>query len=208
MAAKESKLKRVIDVVTAAVLIVLVLPLLLACAAVVRWNSVGPVIFRQLRCGADGKAFVLYKLRTMEVDADLLIEAYVSSDATAGDEWQRYRRLSSDPRLVPRAGGPIRRASLDELPQLWNVIRGEMSMVGPRPLELPSIDELSAEAVATRCSVRPGLTGLWQVSGRSEMTLAQMLALDEAYIRRWSLWLDLRIMARTPLAVVRARGAY
>ena len=208
MAARHSKLKRGLDLVTAAALLVIVLPVLLACAVLVRWNSQGPVIYRQLRCGVDGKVFTLYKLRTMEVDAERLIKAHVRSDPAARDEWNRYRRLTRDPRLVPRVGGPIRRASLDELPQLWNVVRGDMSMVGPRPLELPSVDELPDEGVALRSSVRPGLTGLWQVSGRSEMTLEQMLAMDEAYVRRWSILLDLRIMARTPLAVIRARGAY
>jgi lipopolysaccharide/colanic/teichoic acid biosynthesis glycosyltransferase len=208
MAARHSKLKRGLDLVMAAALLVIVLPVLLACAVLVRWNSQGPVIYRQLRCGVDGKAFTLYKLRTMEVDAERLIQAHVRSDPAARDEWNRYRRLTRDPRLVPRVGGPIRRASLDELPQLWNVVRGDMSMVGPRPLELPSVDELPDEGVALRSSVRPGLTGLWQVSGRSEMTLEQMLAMDEAYVRRWSILLDLRIMARTPLAVIRARGAY
>lgn len=208
MAATYDKLKRGLDLVTAAALIVLVLPLLLACAVLVRWNSRGPVIYRQLRCGVDGKAFTLFKLRTMDVDAERLIEAHLQSDPAARDEWHRYRRLTRDPRLVPRVGGPIRRASLDELPQLWNVVRGDMSMVGPRPLELPSVDELPAEAVAIRSSVRPGVTGLWQVSGRSEMTLEQMLAMDEVYIRSRSMRLDLRIMARTPLAVIRARGAY
>jgi lipopolysaccharide/colanic/teichoic acid biosynthesis glycosyltransferase len=208
MAARHSKLKRGLDLVAAASLLVIVLPLLLACAVLVRWNSHGPVIYRQLRCGLDGKPFTLYKLRTMEVDAERLIEALVRSDPAARDEWDRYRRLTRDPRLVPRVGGPIRRASLDELPQLWNVVRGDMSMVGPRPLELPSIDELPEERVAVRSSVRPGLTGLWQVSGRSEMTLEQMLALDEAYVLRWSILLDLQLIARTPLAVIRARGAY
>ena len=102
----------------------------------------------------------------------------------------------------------MRRASLDEVPQLWNVIRGDMSLVGPRPLELPSVEELPATAMAARARVRPGLTGLWQVSGRSEMTLLEMMAIDETYVERWSLGLDLAILARTPAAVVRARGAY
>ena len=200
--------KRVIDLLVATPLLLLMLPVLLGCALLVWVFSPGPMIYRQQRSGRDGRVFSLYKLRTMRPDSDRRIEALVREDPVARDEWARYRRLTCDPRLVPHVGAPLRRASLDEVPQLWNVIRGDMSLVGPRPLELPSVEELPATAMAARARVRPGLTGLWQVSGRSEMTLLEMMAIDETYVERWSLGLDLAILARTPAAVVRARGAY
>jgi lipopolysaccharide/colanic/teichoic acid biosynthesis glycosyltransferase len=200
--------KRVIDLLVATPLLLLMLPVLLGCALLVQMFSPGPMLYRQQRSGRDGRVFSLYKLRTMRPDADRRIETLVRDDPVARDEWLRFRRLTRDPRLVPHVGAPLRRTSLDELPQLWNVIRGDMSLVGPRPLELPSVEELPATAIAARARVRPGLTGLWQVSGRSEMTLLEMMAIDEAYVERWSLGLDLTILARTPAAVLLARGAF
>jgi lipopolysaccharide/colanic/teichoic acid biosynthesis glycosyltransferase len=208
MAGRGGATKRAIDLLVATPLLLLMLPVLLGCALIVWVFSPGPMLYRQRRSGREGRVFSLYKLRTMQPDADRRIEAVVRDDPVARDEWTRYRRLTTDPRLVPHVGAALRRTSLDELPQLWNVIRGDMSLVGPRPLELPSVEELPPAAMAARSRVRPGLTGLWQVSGRSDLTLVEMMAIDEAYVERWSLGLDLAILARTPAAVVRAHGAY
>jgi lipopolysaccharide/colanic/teichoic acid biosynthesis glycosyltransferase len=208
MASRGGAAKRAIDLTVAVPLLLLMIPVLLVCGVLVWAFSPGPVLYRQRRSGRHGQAFVLYKLRTMQPDADRRIDEVLHDDPVARDEWARYRRLTTDPRLVPHVGSPLRRASIDELPQLWNVIRGDMSLVGPRPLELPSVEELPSRAMASRGRVRPGLTGLWQVSGRSEMTLDEMVAMDELYVDRWSLGLDLAILASTPAAVVRARGAY
>ncbi|AHG90495.1 sugar transferase [Gemmatirosa kalamazoonensis] len=192
----------------AAALLVAGVPLIALCALLVRLRSPGPALFRQRREGLGGRPFTLYKLRTMRVDADAVLARVLADDAAARDEWARYRRLRDDPRLVPGVGSWLRRTSLDELPQLWNVLRGDMSLVGPRPLELPVLDRFPAAERAARAAVRPGLTGLWQVSGRSETDLVTLWAIDAEYVRSRSLLGDLRILVRTPRAVLTRRGAY
>ena len=201
-------LKRAADVAGAALLLVAAAPLLGVCAALVKRRSPGPALIAQRREGLGGRPFTMWKLRTMHADAERLLDAHLARHPAACEEWGRYRRLANDPRVVPGVGRWLRRTSVDELPQLWNVLRGEMSLVGPRPFELEALDALPAEARRLRASVRPGLTGLWQVSGRSEIDVRAMAALDAEYVRRWSLWLDLRILARTPRAVVGGHGAY
>jgi lipopolysaccharide/colanic/teichoic acid biosynthesis glycosyltransferase len=201
-------LKRAADVAGAAVLLVVAAPLLAACAALVKRRSPGPALLAQRREGLGGRPFTLWKLRTMHADAARMLDAHLARHPAAREEWARYRRLTDDPRVVPGIGRWLRRTSLDELPQLWNVLRGDMSLVGPRPFELEALDTLPPETRRLRASVRPGLTGLWQVSGRSEIDVRGMAAIDADYVRRWSLWLDLRILLRTPRAVVGGHGAY
>lgn len=200
--------KRCVDIVGAATLLVASSPVITVCALLVRVTSPGPVLFRQWRPGLGGHPFLMYKVRTMRSDADVSLAQLMAADDDARREWESYGRLIEDPRLIPRIGRLLRRTSLDELPQLINVLRGDMSLVGPRPLPFPVIDNLPAEQVRVRETVRPGLTGLWQTAGRSDLDLRQLLALDEAYVTSWSLRLDLRILARTPTAVIRRRGAY
>jgi lipopolysaccharide/colanic/teichoic acid biosynthesis glycosyltransferase len=200
--------KRAADVVGAALLLAAALPLVAACAALVRRRSAGPVLLAQPREGLGGRPFTLWKLRSMHVDADRMLAEHLARHPAAREEWATYRRLANDPRVIPGIGRWIRRTSVDELPQLWNVLRGDMSLVGPRPFELDALDALPPEARRLRASVRPGLTGLWQVSGRSEIDVRRMAAIDAEYVRRWSLWLDLRILARTPAAILGGRGAY
>jgi len=200
--------KRALDVVLSAALLVPAAPIIAACAALVWLFSPGPVIFRQLREGRRGRPFTLFKLRTMRVDAEQALQDVLARDPAARAEWAQYRRLHKDPRLVPVVGRWLRRRSLDELPQLWNVLRGDMSLVGPRPLELFVLARFPTDERRRRASVRPGITGAWQVSGRSDTDLDTMWAIDARYVREWTLRGDLEILAQTPRAVLDRRGAY
>jgi lipopolysaccharide/colanic/teichoic acid biosynthesis glycosyltransferase len=199
--------KRALDLVGAAVLLLATAPVLVLTALAVKLESRGPVLFTQVRTGRDGTSFRILKFRSMVVGGDdSAHRAYVASliAGEAGDEDGVFK-LVSDPR-VTRVGRFIRRYSLDELPQLWNVLRGDMSLVGPRPA-LPHEVELYDARARQRLAVKPGLTGLWQVSGRCELSFADMVALDVAYSQRWSLLQDLHILARTPLVALTGRGA-
>ncbi len=193
--------KRVIDVVGASALILLLSPVLLAAAASVKLGSTGPVLFRQRRTGLNGQEFDVLKLRTMHVGSDQQRSSLAGHNETGGHLF----KIRQDPR-VTRTGRWMRRFSLDELPQLFNVLMGHMSLVGPRPL--PVEDSAFDERARRRLLVRPGLTGLWQVSGRSTLNWEETLRLDLTYVDTWSLRLDLAILARTPKAVLRGEGAY
>jgi lipopolysaccharide/colanic/teichoic acid biosynthesis glycosyltransferase len=197
--------KRLFDLVVSATALVLLLPLLALIALAVKLTSPGPVLYRQTRVGEGGQPFDLLKFRTMQTGAgDETHRAYVA--ALIRGEAARQGgvfKLADDPRITP-VGRWLRRLSLDELPQLMNVLRGEMSLVGPRP-PLPYEVELYDERARQRLSVLPGVTGLWQVSGRNRLTFGEMVELDLQYIARWSPWLDLAIVARTPLALVTGR---
>jgi lipopolysaccharide/colanic/teichoic acid biosynthesis glycosyltransferase len=202
-----SHAKRLIDVVGAATGLVLLLPLMMIVALLVRLSSPGPALFRQLRQGYGGRPFWFLKFRTMTLGAEQRLRDLEPLNEAAGGVLFKIRH---DPRVTP-LGRWLRRLSLDELPQLLNVLRGEMSLVGPRPLQLRDsalLEQLEPEAYARRLSVVPGLTGAWQVGGRSETDSKGMLQLDLDYIERWSLWRDLGILLRTVGAVLRGRGAY
>ena len=177
-------------------------PLLLGLGAVVRLSSPGPALYRQRRIGHDGVPFTMLKLRTMTTDADLRRVELLSSDEASGPLF----KIRDDPRVTP-VGRVLRRYSLDELPQLVNVLRGDMALVGPRP-PLPSETEQYDAVARRRLAVRPGLTGLWQVSGRSDLSWEESIRLDLRYVEAWSLGLDLRILLRTVPAVLGHRGAY
>jgi lipopolysaccharide/colanic/teichoic acid biosynthesis glycosyltransferase len=201
-------LKRCIEVPLAAAALLISLPILTVGALLVLVASPGPVIFSQPREGRHRRSFRMYKLRTMHVDAESRLGAVLAADPDAAKEWTVYRRLKRDPRLIPGVGAFLRRTSIDELPQLGNVLRGDMSLVGPRPLELDLAEGLEPEVRQRRASVRPGMTGLWQVSGRSATRIDEMVSIDERYLREWTLGLDIIILARTPRAVLSRRGAY
>jgi lipopolysaccharide/colanic/teichoic acid biosynthesis glycosyltransferase len=199
--------KRLIDVVGAATLLVLLFPLMLLIALLVRLTSPGPALFRQLRQGYGGRPFWFLKFRTMTIDAEHRLRDLEPLNEAAGGVLFKMRR---DPRVTP-LGRLLRRTSLDELPQLVNVIRGEMSLVGPRPLQMRDsalLEQLEPEFYARRLTVLPGLTGAWQVGGRSETDTSNMLQLDRDYVENWSLGRDLVILYRTIGAVLRGRGAY
>ena len=197
--------KRALDVAASVILLLLTSPLLLVVAAAIKLTSPGPVVFRQIRVGQAGRAFWILKFRTMRLDA----EQYLESDAELSRHYL-YGDFKLTPALDPRVtklGNFLRRASIDEMPQLFNVLRGEMSLVGPRPVRP---DELAKYGVHERAylSLRPGLSGLWQVSGRSTVRFPLRAELDAEYFKRCSLPVDLKILLKTPLAVIRARGAY
>jgi len=174
------------------------LPLL---ALAIKLDSPGPVFFRQWRCGLRGRRFVLYKLRTMVEDAEAQREKLMHLNVMDGPAF----KVPHDPR-VTRVGRWLRRFSLDEVPQLWNVLKGDMSLVGPRP-PLPEEVAQYAPWQRRRLAMKPGLTCLWQISGRSNLPFSQWMALDLAYIDSWSLGLDLKILAKTIPAVLRGQGA-
>lgn len=196
-------LKRSLDVVGAALLLLIGLPLLLATAAAIRLTSRGPVLFRQRRLGVNGAEFTILKFRSMYADAERRRELILEqNEQDGGGVLFKMRR---DPRVTP-VGRLIRQFSVDELPQLVNVLVGTMSLVGPRPLA--AIDSTYTGAARRRLLVRPGMTGLWQVSGRSELSWDDAVRLDLYYVENWSLGLDISILVRTILAVVLRRGAY
>ena len=203
-----ASVKRAIDLVGAGLLLIAAAPVIAGCALAIRIVSPGPAILRQCRFGLRGKPFEMFKLRTMHVNAADLLPLHLAQSPERRAEWERFGRLRDDPRVIPVAGTFLRRTSLDELPQLWNVLRGEMSLVGPRPLDLALVGKLPGGALERRARMRPGLTGLWQVSGRSELDMDALLALDIRYVTEWSLWRDFVILLRTPAAVLTRRGAY
>jgi lipopolysaccharide/colanic/teichoic acid biosynthesis glycosyltransferase len=193
-------IKRILDVFGSALLLVILAPLLAAIAVAIKLSSPGPVLFIQRRIGRDGRPFRLAKFRTMTCGAEALLD-----ELKAASRDPHWLLLDHDPR-VTRVGRVLRAASLDELPQLWNVLRGEMSLVGPRPL-IETEHRLIADWARQRTRVRPGLTGPWQVGGRTNVSFEEMLTLDVCYVRDWSLRHDVVLLARTVPAVLTGRGA-
>jgi lipopolysaccharide/colanic/teichoic acid biosynthesis glycosyltransferase len=166
------------------------------------------VLFRQEREGPDGKRISMLKLRTMHCDSDRLLVEYLDSHPEEKINWLRFFKLKKDPRILPAIGVFLRRYSLDELPQLWNVLRGDMSLVGPRPFPYYHLNQFPASFRYLRASVMPGITGLWQVTARSDGDLTVQEVEDTYYIRNWSPWLDIYILLRTVQTVISAKGAY
>jgi Undecaprenyl-phosphate galactose phosphotransferase WbaP len=202
------RIKRTLDLAAASCGLLVCAPLLGVCALWIRRTSPGSPFYTQEREGRDGTTLRILKLRTMFPNADEMLEAHLAGDAEAREEWERFCKLKHDPRILPGVGHFLRKTSLDELPQLWNVLRGEMSLVGPRPFPAYHNARFDPEFLQVRTQVRPGLTGLWQVSARSDGDLGVQQSLDGYYIRNWSLWLDIYILARTVRAVLAPRGSY
>jgi exopolysaccharide production protein ExoY len=191
--------KRATDFILALCGIVLLAPLLVICSVVMAWLSPGPVLFRHSRVGFGGKRFDCLKFRTMAVDAPERLRRYLETDPAVAAEWIATRKLRNDPR-VTAFGAILRKSSLDELPQLFNVLKGDMSIVGPRPVTEEELGRYS-EAVNAYYACRPGITGLWQVSGRSTTTFQRRVVLDSYYAHHWSMVLDAKIMMATIPAV-------
>ncbi|MCS7233585.1 MAG: sugar transferase [Synergistetes bacterium] len=199
--------KRAFDLLISIPALVILSPILLLISILIKIDSPGPALYVAPRLGKGGTTFPCYKFRTMYLNADDILEKYLKENPMAREEWEKFAKLRGhDPRLT-RVGRFLRRWSFDELPQLWNVLRGEMSIVGPRPY-LPREREKIGDYFDVILEVKPGITGLWQISGRNLTTFEERLRLDAYYIQNWSLWLDLKIIIRTLLVVLLGKGAY
>lgn len=199
-------LKFVFDYTVSLVGILLLSPVLIVLAVAIHLDSPGPIIFAHYRVGADGKKFPCYKFRSMVINSQAVLQEYLDGNAAARKEWEQDFKLKKDPRMT-RMGAFIRKTSLDELPQLFNVLKGEMSLVGPRPI----IDQEVAkygEYIDDYYLVRPGITGHWQVSGRNDVDYDTRVAMDTWYVRNWSFWQDIEILIKTFSVVLKRKGAY
>ena len=198
--------KRVLDLLGSTALIVVVAPLLILIATLIKLSEGGPVLFAQMRIGKEGRRFKCLKFKTMVVDAEQALCTHLAECPDARREWSETQKLRNDPR-VTKFGRFLRKSSFDELPQLLNVVVGDMSLVGPRPIldeEVPRY----GEKISAYLSVRPGITGLWQVSGRSDCTYEERVALDTRYVCEWRLQTDLLILLRTVPALLHREGSY
>lgn len=200
-------LKRAIDVVGAFIGLMVASPLFLIAALWIKLASPGPVFFGHERIGRGGCKFKAWKFRTMVPNAAQILDEYLERDPELRQEWFRDQKLKNDPRIIPGIGHFLRKWSLDEIPQLWNIFRGDMSLVGPRPIVTSEISRYR-DAYGLYLRVTPGLTGLWQVSGRNNTTYDQRVRLDSYYVCNWSAWLDLYILTRTVKTILWREGAY
>jgi Undecaprenyl-phosphate galactose phosphotransferase WbaP len=198
--------KRFLDLLLVSIGGLIILPLFLLISLAIKVTSPGPVLYAHKRLGLNGKYFNAYKFRSMEIDAEKKLESVLDADTRLREEWEATYKLKDDPR-VTKIGNILRRTSFDELPQLINILKGEMSLVGPRPVTDPEIEKYGENALRV-LTVKPGLTGLWQVSGRSDTDYAERVSYDLYYIQSWSVWLDLWILYRTPGVILKGKGAY
>jgi exopolysaccharide production protein ExoY len=200
------RVKRSLDVVIAGGALITLFPLFGLVACLVKASDGGPIFYRHVRIGHGRRSFPCLKFRTMVPNGDDLLADHLRRSRAAAEEWAATRKLKSDPRITP-VGAALRKLSIDELPQLINVLRGEMSIVGPRPIVDDEI-QMYGDDIQFYFSARPGLTGPWQVNGRSNESYAQRVTLDRGYVENWSLWTDLQIVAKTIPAIFVARDAY
>ncbi|MBQ9764495.1 MAG: sugar transferase [Phascolarctobacterium sp.] len=200
-------LKILFDYTLTAVGTVVISPLLFYIAYRITKEDHGPIFFAHIRIGKDGKPFPCYKFRSMVVNNKEMLEKHLAENPEARAEWEREFKLKNDPRITP-IGQVLRKSSLDELPQIFNVLKGEMSLVGPRPVVQEELDKYYGEAVKEYCSVKPGITGLWQVSGRSDVDYPERVAMDVEYVRTRNLWKDIVILYKTFDVVLNKKGAY
>lgn len=198
--------KRIFDIVFSLTLIILFLPIIIITAILIKLTSKGPIFYVQERPGRFGKMIKIYKFRTMYTDAEKKLEDILRSNDKLRKEFEKYRKLKNDPRITP-IGKILRKFSIDEIPQLFNVLKGDMSIVGPRPYQIDEINYMG-EYKDIVLSVRPGLTGLWQISGRNDLSFSAKLKIETWYVLNWNLWLDLFIIIRTIPAVISGKGAY
>lgn len=201
-------LKRSFDILFSLAALLTLLPLMLLLAFLVKWSSKGPIFFSQERLGRGGKPFRCYKFRSMYVDASQKLATLLESHEEYQREWEQKQKLRHDPRVTP-LGQFLRKSCLDELPQFWNVLKGDLSIVGPRPVVQEELQRhFTPEQANKILSVRPGLTGLWQTSGRNDLSYQERLFLEESYVDSHTLWLDLWLIAKTIPCMLSQRGAY
>ncbi len=199
-------IKNIFDMVLTLIGTILISPVLVIIAIWIYKDSPGPVIFKHMRIGKDGKEFPCYKFRSMCVDAKEKLEELLKNDPEARAEWDKDFKLKHDPRIT-KSGAFLRKTSLDELPQIFNVLKGEMSLVGPRPIIRAEMERYG-EHINDYLMVKPGITGMWQCSGRSDVDYTERVCMDSWYVRNWSVWLDIMLLWRTFKAVIAGKGAY
>lgn len=200
-------LKRTFDIVFSCLVLLLIFPLFMAIAIIIRLTSKGPAIYAHTRIGRGGKSFNCLKFRSMYADADSRLQQILQNDPIRAAEWEQCHKLKNDPRITP-IGHFLRKTSLDELPQFLNVLKGDLSVVGPRPVVEAEVKKYLKEKAGKILSIRPGITGLWQVSGRSNTSYANRIALDEYYIENHSFLLDLQLVLKTVPVMLMRKGAY
>ncbi|MGB7977764.1 MAG: sugar transferase [Chlamydiales bacterium] len=199
--------KRIFDVFFSLFILTLSLPIFLFCVVAVKLSSPGAVFYAHPRIGCNGKPFGCLKFRTMYRDADAKLQPLLASDPALMDEWKTYFKLKIDPRITP-IGKFLRKTSLDELPQIWNVLKGDMSIVGPRPLTQHEVTHYLKGKASKILSVRPGLTTLWITRGRNSLSLEERIDLEEFYVAHRTFWLDCKLIFQTLLLMIFPRGAY
>lgn len=201
-------IKRCFDIVFSLLCLIIGAPLFCIIALIIYMTSPGPVIYSHPRIGRGGKSFKCYKFRSMHLDAQERLREILESDPEMKKEWEQTYKLKNDPRITP-VGAFLRKTSLDELPQFWNVLIGDLSVVGPRPIVKEEVEKYLGIKAYKILSIRPGLTGLWQVSGRSDINCYEKrISLDEYYVDNQSLALDLELIAKTIPAMIQSKGAY
>jgi Undecaprenyl-phosphate galactose phosphotransferase WbaP len=202
----QKALKRIVDISIVLLSSIFVLPLIAVISIIIRLDSQGDIFFSQTRMGKNGRPFKMWKFRTMHPNAAQMLQQYLENDPKLHEEWKNHQKLKNDLRIT-RVGRILRKTSMDELPQLWNILKGEMSMVGPRPIFADDIQHYG-DHYKFYCQLLPGLTGYWQINGRSDTCYEKRVAMDNYYFRNWSIWLDIYILARTVLVVLRGQGSY
>jgi len=199
-------LKRIMDIFISGSALIFLLPIFFGIALAIKCSSKGNVFYINPRVGADGKTFSMYKFRSMHSNSDALLKARLETCPKSRQEWDKYQKLKDDPRIT-RIGYFLRKSSLDELPQLLNVLFGSMSIVGQRPIVPSQKDLYGAENFDEYIRTRPGITGPWQVGGRNSLSFEERITLETTYIRQWSFWLDIKILFKTVPAVILSKGA-
>jgi exopolysaccharide production protein ExoY len=204
---QEDWLKRSFDIFFSLFILFLLSPLFLSLALLIKFSSPGPIFFPHKRIGKDRLPFFCWKFRTMYVNADLLLQELLKKNSALRLEWEKNWKLKKDPRIT-WIGKFLRKTSLDEFPQFWNVLKGEMSIVGPRPVKEDEVTFYFKEKADKILSVRPGITGLWQVSGRSHLSYEERVRLNEEYVNHRSFFLDLSLILKTIVVIFTSKGAY
>ena len=199
-------MKRIFDIVVSLCGMVVVIPFGVVLSLLIYLDSPGPIVFAHKRIGQGGRVFPCYKFRSMVPDAQQILEKYLRQNPAAWEEWKRDFKLKDDPRIT-RVGRFLRKTSLDELPQLLNVLKGEMSLVGPRPIVQAEVAKYGGY-IHDFYLVPPGITGMWQVNGRSDTTYEQRVEMDSWYVRNWSVWIDMVYLLKTVKVVLERKGAY